>query len=58
MANLKSSVRTNNRRKEESMKQTIVTKDLNMEEEQWNIVRDFGLRILHHNVQSLSNKKK
>ena len=57
MANLKSSVRTNNRRKEESMKKTILTKDLNVEEEQWNIVMDFGLRILHHNVQSLSNKK-
>jgi len=57
MANLKSSVRTNNRRKDESTKKTILTKDLNVEEEQWNNVRDFGLRILHHNVQSLSNKK-
>ena len=57
MANLKSSVRTNNRRKEKGMKKTILTKDLNVEEEQWNNVRDFRLRILHHNVQSLSNKK-
>jgi len=57
MANLKSSVRTNNRRKEESMKKTILTKDLNVEEEQRNNVMDFGLRILHHDVQSLSNKK-
>jgi hypothetical protein len=39
------------------MNKTIVTKDLNVEEEKWNNVRDFGLRILHHNVQSLSNKK-
>ena len=58
MANLKSSVRTNNRRKEKGMKKTILTKDLNVEEEQWNNVRDFRLRLLHHNVQSLSNKKK
>ena len=57
MANLKSSVRANNRRREESMIKTILTKDLNMEKEQCKNVRDFGLRILHHNVQSLSNKK-
>ena len=43
MANLKSSVRTNNRRKEESMKKTILTKDLNVEEEQWNNVMDFDI---------------
>ena len=58
MANLKPSVRVNNRRKEDDTTKISLTRGQCIEAEQRNNVRDFGLRILHHNVQSLSNKKK
>ena len=57
MANQKPSVRVNNRRKKDGTTNISLTRGQCIEAEQRNNVRDFGLRILHHNVQSLSNKK-
>jgi hypothetical protein len=56
MVNLKSSVRINRRKEDKTIKLKLIS-DLCVEEEQRYNVREFGLRIVHHNVQSLSNKK-
>ena len=50
-------VRVNNSRKEDGTTKISLTMWQCIEAEQSNNVRNFGLRILHHNVQSLSNKK-
>jgi len=57
MANVKSLDGVYNRTKKDRITKTLVTKEQRMEGGQRNNVRNFGLRILHHNVQSLFNKK-
>jgi hypothetical protein len=56
MANLNPSVRVNNRGKKGGAKVRI-TREQYIDAEQWNNVRDFGLRILHHNVQEFIQQK-
>jgi hypothetical protein len=58
MAYLKPSVNVIKRSEEESTAKISLNKRQCIKTEQRQNVRDFGLRILHHNVQSLSNKKK
>jgi len=47
-----------NRTKKDGITKTLLTKKQRTEGGQKNNVRNFGLRILHHTVQSLCNKKK
>jgi len=58
MAKVKSLDGVYNRTKKDGITKTLLTKEQCMEGGQKNNVRNFGLRILHHNVQSLFNKKK
>jgi hypothetical protein len=56
MANLTSSVRINNRILEGGIKINL-DREQGFDAERWTNAKSFGLRIVHHNVQSLSNKK-
>jgi len=57
MAKVKSLDGVYNRTKKDGITKTLLTKEQCTEGGQKNNVRDFGLRILHHNVHSLFNKK-
>jgi len=57
MAKVKSLNGVYNRTKKDGITKTLLTKEQCTEGGQKNNVRNFGLRILRHNVQSLFNKK-
>jgi hypothetical protein len=57
MVNLKPPGKVNNRNKGEDITKKILAREQCHERENGDIAMAFGLRMLHHNVQSLSNKK-
>jgi hypothetical protein len=57
MANLKSLDGVYNRSKKDGTTKILLRKGQHSKGGQRNNVRNFGLRVLHHNVQSLFNKK-